>query len=63
MTNLSVPQEKILEALYDCLELKVVMADIEDRDKRLAVLRDKQFGLPSGFAPNFGAFPGGDGPF
>ncbi len=42
--NLSDPQEKILEALYDRLELKVVTANIEDRDKRLAVLRDKQSG-------------------
>lgn len=42
--NFSDPQEKILEALYDRLELKVVTANIEDRDKRLAVLRDKQAG-------------------
>lgn len=42
--NFSDPQEKILEALYDRLELKVVTANIEDRDKRLAVLRDKQTG-------------------
>ena len=42
--NFSDPQEKILEALYDRLELKVVTANIEDRDKRLAVLRDKQSG-------------------
>ena len=42
--NFSDPQEKILEALYDRLELKVVTANIEDRDKRLAVLRDKQVG-------------------
>ena len=40
--NFSDPQEKILEALYDRLELKVVTQNIEDRDKRLAVLRDKQ---------------------
>ena len=40
--NFSDPQEKILEALYDRLELKVITANIEDRDKRLAVLRDKQ---------------------
>ena len=38
--NFSDPQEKILEALYDRLELKVVTANIENRDKRLAVLRD-----------------------
>ena len=42
--NFSDPQEKILEALYDRLELKVVTANIENRDKRLAVLRDKQAG-------------------
>lgn len=42
--NFSDPQEKILEALYDRLELKVVTANIEDRDKRLTVLRDKQAG-------------------
>ena len=42
--NFSDPQEKILEALYDRLELKVVTANIEDRDKRLDVLRDKQAG-------------------
>ena len=40
--NFSDPQEKILEALYDRLELKVVTHNIEDRNKRLAVLRDKQ---------------------
>ena len=42
--NFSDPQEKILEALYDRLELKVVTADIEDRDTRLAVLKNKQNG-------------------
>ena len=42
--NFSDPQEKILEALYDRLELKVMTANIEDRDKRLDVLRDKQAG-------------------
>ena len=40
--NFADPQEKILEALYDRLELKVVTANIADRDKRLAILRDKQ---------------------
>ena len=40
--NFSDPQEKILEALYDRLELKVVTENIADRDKRLAVLKDKQ---------------------
>jgi len=33
--NFNDPQEKILEALYDRLELKVVTANIEDRDTRL----------------------------
>ena len=42
--NFNDPQEKILQALYDRLELKVVTADIADRDNRLAVLRDKQAG-------------------
>ena len=32
--NFSDPQEKILEALYDRLELKVVTANIENRDKQ-----------------------------
>lgn len=40
--NFSDPQEKILEALYDRLELKVVTENIEDRATRLAVLRSKQ---------------------
>ena len=42
--NFSDPQEKILEALYDRLELKVVTENIADRDKRMAVLRNKQAG-------------------
>ena len=42
--NFNDPQEKILQALYDRLELKVVTAVITDRDRRLAVLRDKQAG-------------------
>ena len=42
--NFSDPQEKILEALYDRLELKVVTDNITDRDKRLAVLANKQAG-------------------
>ena len=42
--NFSDPQEKILEALYDRLELKVVTENISDRDKRIAILRDKQTG-------------------
>lgn len=40
--NFSDPQEKILEALYDRLELKVVTENIQDRAARLAVLRSKQ---------------------
>ena len=43
--NFSDPQEKILEALYDRLELKVVTANIEDRDNRLTVLKNKQNGV------------------
>ena len=42
--NFNDPQEKILAALYDRLELKVVTANIADRGKRLAVLQDKQAG-------------------
>ena len=42
--NFSDPQEKILEALYDRLELKVVTEDIADRANRLAVLKNKQAG-------------------
>ena len=42
--NFNDPQEKILAALYDRLELKVVTANIAERGKRLAVLRDKQTG-------------------
>ena len=37
-------QHQILEALYDRLELKVVTTNIEDRDTRLAVLKNKQSG-------------------
>lgn len=42
--NFNDPQEKILEALYDRLELKVVTSNIEDRSTRLAVLKNKQAG-------------------
>ena len=42
--NFNDPQEKILQALYDRLELKVVTSDISDRDNRLSVLREKQAG-------------------
>ncbi|MFR0797973.1 MAG: hypothetical protein ACLSHJ_04040 [Oscillospiraceae bacterium] len=34
-----------MEALYDRLELKVVTANIEDRDNRLTVLKNKQNGV------------------
>lgn len=40
--NFGDPQEKILEALYDRLELKVVTENIEDRAARLNVLKSKQ---------------------
>ena len=43
--NFSDPQEKILEALYDRLQIKVVTENILDRDKRLAVLKGKQSGI------------------
>lgn len=42
--NFNDPQEKILEALYDRLELKIVTENISDRDKRLAMLKSKQTG-------------------
>lgn len=42
--NFSDPQEKILEALYDRLELKVVTEDIAERENRMAVLRSKEQG-------------------
>lgn len=42
--NFNDPQEKILEALYDRLELKVVTENMTDRATRLAVLKNKQSG-------------------
>ena len=42
--NFNDPQEKILEALYDRLELKVLTDNISDRVMRLTVLADKQAG-------------------
>lgn len=42
--NFSDPQEKILEALYDRLELKLVTEDIAERESRMAVLKSKQSG-------------------
>jgi len=46
--NFSDPAEKILEALYDRLELKIVTENIAARAKRLAVLKDKQSGSQGG---------------
>ena len=40
--NFNDPQEKILEALYDRLELKVVTENIQDRAARISVLKSKQ---------------------
>lgn len=48
--NFADPAEKILEALYDRLELKVVTENISDRAKRLAILKDKQVGATNGAA-------------
>lgn len=42
--NFSDPAEKILAALYDRLELKVVTENVESRTERLAVLKNKQAG-------------------
>ncbi|MEG2678829.1 MAG: AAA family ATPase [Oscillospiraceae bacterium] len=46
--NFNDPQEKILAALYDRLELKIVTENIADRDNRLGVLRQKQSGCTGG---------------
>ena len=43
--NFSDPQEKILSALYDRLELKVVTENISERCNRLSVLKNKQSGI------------------
>ncbi|WP_299967493.1 AAA family ATPase [uncultured Oscillibacter sp.] len=51
--NFADPQEKILEALYDRLDLKVVTENISDRAKRLAILRDKQTGRAGQIAASF----------
>lgn len=40
--NFAAPEEKILKPLYDRFELKVVTEYVENRDARLAVLKDKQ---------------------
>lgn len=42
--NFNDPQEKILAALYDRLELKVVTQNIAERDNRLRMLKAKQNG-------------------
>lgn len=42
--NFNDPQEKILEALYDRLQIKVITEDIIEREKRLNVLKNKQSG-------------------
>ena len=42
--NFNDPQEKILAALYDRLELKVVTQNITERDNRLRMLKAKQSG-------------------
>lgn len=44
MPNFNDPQEKILAALYDRLELKVVTQNIAERDNRLRMLKAKQSG-------------------
>lgn len=42
--NFNDPQEKILAALYDRLEIKLVTEDIAERENRMAVLQNKQQG-------------------
>ncbi len=42
--NFNDPSEKILEALYDRLELKLVTENIEDRNNRLSMMATKQTG-------------------
>lgn len=42
--NFNDPQEKILEALYDRLELKVITDNIQEKANRMAVLKSKQAG-------------------
>ena len=43
--NFNDPQEKILEALYDRLELKVMTENIQEKANRMAVLKNKQAGM------------------
>ena len=45
--NFNNPEEKILEALYDRLEIKVVTENVIDRDNRLKALKNKQRGMSS----------------
>ena len=42
--NFNNPEERILMALYDRLELKIVTENITERENRLAVLQNKQSG-------------------
>ena len=42
--NFNNPEERILSALYDRLELKIVTENISEREHRLAVLKNKQSG-------------------
>lgn len=42
--NFSDPQERILLALYDRLDIKVITSNITDRNHRLAMLKKKQSG-------------------
>ena len=42
--NFNNPEEKILSALYDRLELKIVTENISERENRLSVLKNKQTG-------------------
>ena len=43
--NFNDPQEKILEALYDRLDLKVMTENIQEKANRMAVLKNKQAGM------------------
>lgn len=51
--NFNDPQEKILEALYDRLELKVVTENVAERENRLAVLKSKQAGNHGNISATF----------
>ena len=43
--NFNDPEEKILSALYDRLELKVMTENIQEKANRMAVLKNKQAGM------------------